>query len=1326
MWAFTDGARDASKDISQAVLRSASNTIHPTGITYDGESVLIADQNGDAVWGFTDGARDTSKDISQAVLRSAANWIAPTGIVFKKAESTSRPYQTAHFGEVSSNTLIAQAADRVYIATTETHVDTFENNGHFIEDEQIPLFVFQTGEARRDMTVHDSYLYYLTNKRLMRIDLRKSVAPRAKTEIYPQFADMNSSIPLMEFVEGAEMIDWATDFSAPSYLTINSTYDLVIAANAVTEETTQLLKFKAKNKIGKTDFAFYLTLRVYASPQLRHIKSAVVSKSEPLNLLFLFENADTVVKKTNFSLDSDYAISNNHLEIVGVPTDTSLNIEVTATNTHGSTDASFRVEVISEAEHLSTGRGTPDIQYKLFIAGIDVSEKLLVGTGTDGRSRHNIFNILNATDTVKFNTRTVSNATFTLVNSDQHFSPYVGGNFFETHNLTAGGFQEPIELIEVETRAGQTTERVVFSGTLLEINEQIANASVQILCADISYSLRKEPLASGIAQKKQDMLMPSERESFEGVYHPERVFLPMLTEGSKAISGNQPLTIKQTTNLSEGPPQPNTDAFLNASDFRTANQFLPERPLLQFYETYHQREAAFFVRKIVESEGIFNPFLDSLNGRPVTSPFFSNKGNLALHVQNTRPTVYPQDWVYDATHKRLFVLLSNPEGHIRDRLIEYDFETQEYQTIHEFPYGKFHNNLATSDFDTFFLQGTTGQGRDGSSPSEPARKPDRTHFDPVLGGNTFISKFVRSTSTEEVFVSSQTQKVQIATHYWAGFFNAAQLYEFEGLVSSNRAGFETVGSEIYFRYVTDSKFGIAKVNASKVVTALFTENQDKYHNRQNFAFCLNGIGEVFFAYVSGGTHTEKTFLTVKKYAIDGTVSTVFTESRSLADLNSLNAAGGAYCGVKEVFVLDDTLYLIVEIQQVRYEDEDDTTNTNRYRQIFESAEAVLYAINLTGTAILSPKKKYSWTHLACRSLTGFENNLYFFENTEVANRFSPINQMAPGWDETLGENVLKAEFGGMYKLDTLIDTISHLGNLWYEDVPFRSVLTSVLPINQQLSIVVSKDNLENLLQRNSETSLKDGVLWLSFGDRLDYILPEILPGETIWETFSRIAEQTNTQFLMSHNHIEFRDNQNITAKVRAAISNTIPFKENSNTFPDSGYLLIDREIIRYTGVSNGNAFSGLTRGVLGSPQAAHSVNEKILFLDNIIQSDAVRNPYEDITIKLDTNFFYNTVTDSDIVRVSDATSVAKYGERFLRLDLGLSRHEVLWSEFITKQYLENFSNFKYIVQIKCRRANYLRVGDVISFFYADTLLMPIKIVSIQFNEKDTIIKGRSI
>ena len=78
--AWTNGVRDSSKDLTQALLRSAASNIDSAGITWDGSSVLIFDATNDAIWAFTNNARDSSKDVPQNVVRSANASITPRGL----------------------------------------------------------------------------------------------------------------------------------------------------------------------------------------------------------------------------------------------------------------------------------------------------------------------------------------------------------------------------------------------------------------------------------------------------------------------------------------------------------------------------------------------------------------------------------------------------------------------------------------------------------------------------------------------------------------------------------------------------------------------------------------------------------------------------------------------------------------------------------------------------------------------------------------------------------------------------------------------------------------------------------------------------------------------------------------------------------------------------------------------------------------------------------------------------------------------------------------------------------------------------------------------
>ena len=54
---------------------------------------------------------------------------------------------------------------------------------------------------------------------------------------------------------------------------------------------------------------------------------------------------------------------------------------------------------------------------------------------------------------------------------------------------------------------------------------------------------------------------------------------------------------------------------------------------------------------------------------------------------------------------------------------------------------------------------------------------------------------------------------------------------------------------------------------------------------------------------------------------------------------------------------------------------------------------------------------------------------------------------------------------------------------------------------------------------------------------------------------------------------------------------TLDLVMRTKHFRESGYLLIGKEILKYTGISGG-AFTGIKRGVLGSPIADHADDSK--------------------------------------------------------------------------------------------------------------------------------------
>ena len=159
---------------------------------------------------------------------------------------------------------------------------------------------------------------------------------------------------------------------------------------------------------------------------------------------------------------------------------------------------------------------------------------------------------------------------------------------------------------------------------------------------------------------------------------------------------------------------------------------------------------------------------------------------------------------------------------------------------------------------------------------------------------------------------------------------------------------------------------------------------------------------------------------------------------------------------------------------------------------------------------------------------------------------------------------------------------------------------------------------------------------------------------------------------------------------------------------------------------SGNAFTGVTRGVLGSPIANHTDGTEIVYLDNLIRPADFGEPYKAITLQSDTNRIFNVIRDaSSTAEVRDAESIARYGERPYTLDLGLTRHEKVWAEQILARYLEELKDLQELVNIQTIPDFSLRLGQIVAFFHEDAVA-PMRIVSVRYEWDGTHISGRTV
>ena len=288
------------------------------------------------------------------------------------------------------------------------------------------------------------------------------------------------------------------------------------------------------------------------------------------------------------------------------------------------------------------------------------------------------------------------------------------------------------------------------------------------------------------------------------------------------------------------------------------------------------------------------------------------------------------------------------------------------------------------------------------------------------------------------------------------------------------------------------------------------------------------------------------------------------------------------------------------------------------------------------------------------------------------------------YNSQMGYNILPESLGALKRISSSGE-VENLGNAWFTDRPFNVFPTRMLSIEGALHLCVGYGNADELLRYNSLASAADNMVHIVYGKTLHYVVPKFSPTGSVYAALADLAKRVNATLSFEKNLIMISDRRPYRAVTNGATgtgTGNLSFSDANKAFPSSGYLLIGKEILKYTGISGG-AFTGIQRGVLGSPIANHADDSGILYLDTLIQTEKLGSPYKSITLASDTNRIFNVIRDSGgIAEVRDEDSIALYGERPYTLDLGLTRHEKAWIEEIFKSYLEELKELQHIVNIQ--------------------------------------------
>lgn len=797
----------------------------------------------------------------------------------------------------------------------------------------------------QDIDVYRDTLYILedvgSTGTVYTLDIRpyRPMALNTKTLIPPVIVTGDTTIDCTQYAPDANTIIFDVGFDLPDYLSISSN-TITVDTSALTGVTTCFIRLKGINYVDATEtgvFGFYLIIIPETAPVWNSVTELAMRADSTYNLNLLVD-ADSIAFRSGITQPTGSSLSDGVFTI-GTTSGTA---QFTATKNSLETHKSIEIDVIQDATNL---RGTRT-RYKVEIASIDVSADLL-----------NAPTVSEHLDPIAINETRINEATIALKGT-RKYDQNRADNFWDTNSLNAGGFQESVKIYTEHLISGTWTENLLFSGIILESSYPVESAEFRLNCVDASHILQNiVPRDLGTLEKWAETRQTTDEDTFEGPYSPPNSLLPIQPATGKAWTDRTALTLADLQNQSEGVVPANT-GYLTTQDFRTAGGFVPTNPILNYKTLPISAEIELLMKALSVGENhAYNIEID-LTGKTVDMPYVLNRGNIPRNIQDIANTLIVTDWVYDSTDNRILMLLSNPEQHLDDLIVQYSLSENAYRVLHTFSKSIKAYRIERRDSTNYYILTSPPITQNRSASTTP-RPIDRTAYayDSIAAGSVIrIHHYNASTNTLTEHVPEDDDRPpQLGIQYYVGFENDYQIDEYEGIRPEYRGAFKWYDNNLYYRYATDAEYGVARVNATGTTSEMIDQARGGDWEHLNFAFDVDASGNIYFGYHADGT------LTLKQLTSGGTESTIWTG----------DASDGVYRGVHELLFHSDNVYMVVPIQQYQ----EGTTDVSKRL----TAKAILCRVNTTGTAELTTLKSYDYVHQSACNLIVYDGEVYFTE-----------------------------------------------------------------------------------------------------------------------------------------------------------------------------------------------------------------------------------------------------------------------------------------------------------------------------------------------------------
>ena len=1204
---------------------------------------------------------------------------------------------------------IAHGDGRLFVGSNEgsgqNYVNIYDAENNLLSGQRIPI----TGKAK-SLVVSDGWLYRYddtsTSKSLMRFSLDALRLPEARKVVYPQLLRPGDTIDLSKLVKYAERISFDVGFDKPEWLSIEDNY-LKVDEDAP-QNATAYVRLRGINYVGDTEkgsFGFYIYIRTERSPQWKSFASLSMYPDQKLNMFAYCDDADTIEWPHGFSVPSHLNMSNGVISVIGDFPETATQLKLRARSIEGYfQDYTFDLFVIEKAQIYP--RDTP-FRYRIEIEGIDITSRLLTGLG-----------IQNSLDLIRVNRYTVADCNIPLRNDDGYFRYDIEDNFWRENDLNPNGFLNNVKVYKEFLVSGVWESELFFEGQITKVDTPTKDEAILQCFSNTTRLTQIDLEGAGIGIEKIAVLESTEVSEnllpvVEGTYTPETGLAPLSAGDAQAFHHTDCLNLKDVVNDALGIKD--NSAFLSASDLKTQGGTLDAPVLLNFKTAYRYQKVRTAFEKLTKVSAYLTSLYPDFEDLPEVEPHISVCGNIQFNTEPGRITRLPVDWILDETARRLYVLLSNPAPHIRDQLVEYRIETDSYHVLREFDASEAVYRIASSDYDTFYILCGASTDIDKSDPNAEDTQAFTRGFDSSEPTSKIkVLEYARADDWLETFIDTDDEnRPQLGVHYHFGFPNRD--YAWQGIVPSRQSAFLVQGSSLYYRYATDTEFGVARANPDGTTESLVSAEKDDYDNHLNFAFSLDADDNVYFAYTQG-THNTST-LHIEKH--DGTaIETLATISRAILELTDLEDTG-AFLGVHEMVFLDDYLYMVVPVARGN-------------RNVDKSAGSVLYRYGIY-TKVLEKLDSSDFVHFGFAGLTVHTETggtphdaaVYYVQSPAEVYKYPAYNPDLENYDSETTQNYLP-DFKGNLKRVLPTGEVEDCGAIRFDaEGAFRGLVCRCLSVDNMLHLMVAQGDPDAVLQKESAVSLPSSVLWCAFSRRLNFALDEVPTTGTLDSALVRIASQANATFGINQHITTVQNRSAVGALLKDFITEhdvTLDYDNaNRKVLPESGHILIDGEVISFAG-RTGTQLTGLQRAQHFTDAHLHAADTTITFLDKAINENDIVS--DNIFWSVDRTHLYNTITDRNrLIKLKDALS--PFSEKVLDLDFGLHNLQIPMLAFIAGDYLHRFKDIRFLLTLSVSPSLHLKIGDVVGFHYKKPIPpIAMQIMQINYTSQATEITGR--